>query len=112
MWIAPRSEGQPPGRFSCHLRNGSLVFAKDRAFHAAFCIDSRIYGLTQAGLIFGDSLLVMDMTGQILQRSDLGGRAGSDLVIDTDRGTVWTVGEDVKRCDLDLNVLTTVDVIG
>ena len=68
-----------------------------------------IYALTSTGTIYGDETVVINTNGQIKARAKIG---GFDLVLDEQRKVLWTVSSNIKKCDLDLNVLKEIKIIG
>jgi hypothetical protein len=53
--------------------------------------------------------VVINTNGQIKSRAKIG---GFDLVLDEQRHVLWTVSSNIKKCDLDLNVLRELNIIG
>jgi len=68
-----------------------------------------VYALTSTGTIYGDETVVINTNGEIKVRAKIG---GFDLVLDEQRNVLWTVSSNIKKCDLDLNVLREVNIIG
>ncbi len=63
--------------------------------------DGKVYAVVSAGTIYGQQTLIIDR-GHIVKGADT---AGFDMVLDPGQKALWLVGRDIKKCDLDLNVL-------
>jgi hypothetical protein len=61
-----------------------------------------VYALASKGTIYGATALAIDEKGRIIRQAPVG---GFDLVLDADRSVLWLVGDDVKKCDLELKLL-------
>ena len=91
-------------------QTGARRWRLDGGFQSATVSrDGLIYALTSAGTIYGDQALVINERGDIQRKAKVG---GFDLVVDDERKVLWTVGANVKKCDLALNVLWETNVIG
>jgi hypothetical protein len=90
--------------------NGNILLGISKQI-GAIDVDQNglIYTLTDpSGTIYGDSVLVMNDAGNILNGADYG---GFDIAVDSDHGSVWIVGADIKRLDLNLNHQFTIDPV-
>jgi hypothetical protein len=67
-----------------------------------------VYALTSDGTIYGKQTLVIDSAGRVTRQAALG---GFDLALDADGKGLWLVGKNIKKCDLELNVLWEIDAI-
>jgi len=67
-----------------------------------------IYALTSSGTIFGDSIIVLDEQGNFLIGEFYG---GIDIAVDNENSSVWIVGADIKRLNLDLQHQFTIDPV-
>lgn len=68
------------------------------------------YVLTSDKKIYGDGILAIDGEGNILKQSkDI---KGFDIVVDPNSNCIWLAGGDIKKCNMDLQVVHTVDPIG
>jgi hypothetical protein len=67
-----------------------------------------VYALTSAGTIYGEQTQVIDQAGRIVRQASVG---GFDLALDADRNVLWLVGNNVKKCDLELKVLLELNLI-
>ncbi len=77
---------------------------------AAVDLDTQgnLYALTRTYAIYGDSIVVLDANGNLTMGAHYG---GYDLVVDSDHSSVWIVGADIKKLDLNLQHQFTVDPI-
>jgi hypothetical protein len=87
---------------------GKQIWSLPGGFTTAVMSGPWTYALTSAGTIYGDSLLAIDGTGTVTNQAKVG---GFDIAIDPAHRVLWLVGADIKKCDLNLQVLTTVDPI-
>lgn len=69
---------------------------------------SLTYALTSPGTIYGGNIVLIDNEGKILKQEKFG---GFDLTVDHDRGTIWLVGNKIRKCDLNLNLLLELDYV-
>jgi len=61
-----------------------------------------VYAVISSGTIYGDRTITIDQ-GRITQSNSAA--AGFDLALDQKREVLWLVGKNIKKCDLQLNVL-------
>ena len=88
---------------------GERLWRLDGEFlSATVASNGMMFALTSAGTIYGDQVLRINDQGTIEKRTKVG---GFDLVVDADRKALWLVGANIKKCDLDLNVLLEVSPI-
>lgn len=71
--------------------------------------DGVVYALASDGTIYGSQTLAIDQTGRVIRQTPVG---GFDLALDAERRVLWLVGKNVKKCDLELNVLLEMNQIG
>ncbi len=82
---------------------GTLLWRIDGQFEAtSISQHGVIYALLSSGTIYGDKAMIIDGAGVIQKQSGIG---GFDLVIDDAHQALWVVGSNIKKCDLDLNIL-------
>jgi hypothetical protein len=81
---------------------------KDEFDAATMSSNGRVYALTSAGTIAGKETMVIDQEGHIVKRASVG---GFDLALDPDRNALWLAGKNIKKCDLELNVLLELDLV-
>jgi len=84
-------------------QTGEKLWRLDGNFQSAFV--SRlglVYALTSTGTIYGDKAVVINGLGAIERKAEV---SGFDLVVDDDRQVLWTVGANIKKSDLALNIL-------
>jgi len=91
-------------------QTGERLWHLDGYFQSAF-VSRRglVYALTSAGTIYGDKAVVINALGAIERKGEV---SGFDLVVDEDRQVLWTVGANIKKCDLALNILWEQKIIG
>jgi len=77
-------------------------------FRAAAISGGTVYALQSAGTIYGSGLVAINKSGKIVNRSKA---AGFDIAVDPDANCLWLVGGDIKKCDMNLNVLWSIDPI-
>lgn len=70
--------------------------------------NGNLYALGSNGTIHGDSIFVFDSSGNMLQSAPWG---GYDLVVDEKHNSIWIVGSDIKKINLDLVHEFTIDPI-
>ncbi len=98
------------GRLSAYqTRTGTQIWSIPGQFDAAVMADGSVYALANTPTpSSSNSLTMIDGTGAILRQAQVG---GFDIAVDPARKTLWIVGADIKKCTLDLQVLTTLDPI-
>lgn len=90
--------------------DGKVLWEKRGHYQsAAIAPSGKVYALTSTGKIYGAETVVFEPGGQI---SRTGSVSAFDLALDPRHQALWLAGKDVKRCDLDLNVLTNFTGIG
>ena len=62
------------------------------------------------GTIYGKGVVIIDRAGEIVKQK--GDVSGFEVALDNDSETLWLAGADIKRCNLELEVLMTCDPIG
>jgi len=92
----------------CEIATGNPVWSLEGEFTAAAISKGLTYALTGSGTIYGDSLMVIDPSGTILNKIKAG---GFDLVVDRNRDVIWLVGRDIRKYDIDLKPLLTLSPI-
>ena len=98
-----------PMSFSRYALTGEQMWSLERWIISSSFWDGSIYALTTTGLIYGDTILHIEPgEGSILRELAFGGR---DLVIDGDHQSVWIVGADIQKLNLDLELDFTIDPI-
>lgn len=98
--------------------SGRRVSRVDGKFGSARISGDRVYALTRSNLKLGSDLVVLDLSGNILRQKPIGGHdpaqkaiGSRDLAVDAQRETIWVVGADIKKCDMNLNIVKTLDII-
>lgn len=67
-----------------------------------------VYALESDGKIYGNGVVVIDSAGNIVRQAKV---AGFDIAVDPNAGCLWLVGGDIKKCDMDLQVIWTKEVV-
>ena len=62
-----------------------------------------VYATTSDDTIYGNGIHAIDRRGNIIRRSSE--ISGYDIAVDPNGNTLWVVGEDIKKCNLDLQVV-------
>jgi hypothetical protein len=92
------------------LKTGERLWSMQGEFNSATVApNNMVYALTSHGTIYGEQTLMIDQTGQVVRQAAV---RGFDLVMDADRNVLWLVGKNVKKCDLELNILMETNLIG
>jgi hypothetical protein len=87
-------------------RTGAQIWSLPGWFDAAALADGSIYALatkptfSSMSPLHSNSLVMIDSTGTIVKQAQI---SGFDLAVDPARKTLWLVGEDIKKCSLDLD---------
>jgi hypothetical protein len=81
---------------------GIKVWSLSGLFKSAVFANDIVYALNH------ESVFAIDNTGTIIKHSKIG---GFDIVFDASDDCLWIVGQDIKKCNLDLKIITTVDPI-
>ncbi len=69
--------------------------------------DGKVYAVVSAGTIYGQQTLIIDR-GRTVKGADT---AGFDMALDSKHKALWLVGKNIKKCDLNLNVLLELNPI-
>ena len=92
------------------LKTGDEIWSLPGRCNSAAAARDVTYVLTSDKKIYGDGILAIDSEGNILKQSkDI---KGFDIVVDPDANCIWLAGGDIKKCNMDLQVVQTVDAIG
>jgi hypothetical protein len=89
--------------------DGNILLAIGRKMSAVdIGRDGTVYGLLNWGNIYGTRLLVIDSAGNFLDSSNY---SGFDVVVDEAHSSIWIVGADIDRLDMNLQHQFTIDPI-
>jgi len=92
------------------LKTGDEMWSLTGGFTSAAAARDVTYVLTSDKTIYGDGILAIDSEGNIVKQSkDI---QGFDIVVDPNANCLWLVGRDIKKCNMDLQVIQTIDPIG
>jgi hypothetical protein len=67
-----------------------------------------VYAAISSGTIYGERTVAIDEGGRITKNGNAG---GFDIVLDERRAVLWLVGDKIRKCDLELNVLQELNPI-
>ena len=91
------------------LMTGNKMWSLPGRFRSADIAQDVIYVLTSDDKIYGDGILTIDSEGNIIKQSK--GIKSFDIVVDPDANSLWLVGRDIKKCNMDLQIVQTIDPI-
>lgn len=91
------------------LPTGIEVWSLAGSFRSAAIAQGVTYALTSGDTIYGSGITAIDSTGNIIKQSEEA--SGFDIVVDPNANCLWLVGGDIKKCDMNLNVVKTIDPI-
>src|SRR4051794_13819274 len=90
--------------------NGARLWEQREEFTAAtIAADGTVYGVVSAGTIYGKYTVAFSAGGELLRSNSV---SGFDVALDEARSAIWLVGNKIQKCDLSLNVVTQLNVIG
>ncbi len=91
--------------------DGNLAFCLDQYLVAVdISGNGDLYCLLSSGTIQGGSVLIIDpVSGDTRKKAEYG---GIDLVIDDKNDSLWIVGADIKRLNMKLEEVFTIDPVG
>jgi len=92
------------------LMTGDEIWSLPGRFTSAVTARDVTYVLTSDKTIYGNGILAIDSEGNIVKQSKE--VEGFDIVIDPDSNCLWLAGKDIKKCNMDLKVVQTIDPIG
>jgi len=91
------------------LPGGKRLWSIDGEFTAAtVASNGTVYAVISSGTIYGDQTVLIE-GGRISKSVS---KAGFDLALDAEHEALWLVGNNIKKCDLALNVLQEFNPIG
>ncbi len=85
------------------MSTGRKIWSLSGLFRSAVFAKGLVYALAR------DSIYAIDNTGTIVKHSRIG--SGIDIAFDSSRNCLWIVGTNVKKCNLDLEILMKADPI-
>lgn len=91
------------------LLTGDEIWSLPGKFHSAAIAQGITYALTSDDKIYGDGILTIDSKGNIIKQSKEA--EGFDIVVDPNANWLWLVGGDIKKCNMNLHVVQTIDPI-
>lgn len=78
-------------------------------FRSAAIAQGVTYVLTSDNKIYGDGIVAIDSEGNIIKQSKE--VQGFDIVVDPNANSLWLVGGDIKKCNMSLQIVQTIDPI-
>jgi len=91
------------------LLTGNEIWSLPGEFICAAIDQGVTYALTSDGRIYGNGILAIDSRGNITKQSAV--ITGYDIVVDPNAKVLWSVGGDIKKCDMNLQAVRTIDCI-
>lgn len=92
------------------LKTGDEVWSLPGRFTSAVIAQNVTYVLASDYKTYGDVIMTIDVEGNIIKHSKE--IEGFDVVVDPNANCLWLAGSDIKKCNMDLQVVHTVDPIG
>ena len=91
------------------LSTGNEIWSLPVNCTSAVIAQNVTYVLTSDYKTYGDVVLAIDVEGNIVMQSKEA--EGFDIVVDPDANCLWVVGGDIKKCDMELEIVKTIDPI-
>jgi hypothetical protein len=91
------------------LKTGDELWSLSGKFTSAAIAQNVTYVLASDYKTYGDVILTIDVDGNIIKHSKEA--EGFDIVVDADANCLWVVGGDIKKCDMELEILKTIDPV-
>ena len=91
------------------LMTGNKMWSLPGRFRSAAIAQDVIYVLTSDDKIYGDGILTIDSKGNIIKQSK--GVQAFDIIVDPNANSLWLVGRDIKKCNMDLQIVQTIHPI-
>jgi DNA-binding beta-propeller fold protein YncE len=91
------------------ISTGSQLWSVQGKYTSAVVAKDIVYALTSDGTIYGNGIQAFDRRGGIIKQSTE--INGYDIVVDPNGSFLWVVGDDIKKCDMNLKVVKTLKPI-
>lgn len=91
------------------LSTGDELWSLPGKFGSAAIAQGVTYALTSDVTIYGNGITAIDSGGNIINQSEE--INGFDIVVDPNVNCLWLVGGDIKKCNMNLQVVKTIDPI-
>lgn len=88
---------------------GNLLWSIQGKYTSAVVAQGIVYALTSDDTIYGNGIQAVDRGGKIIKQSTE--INGYDIVIDPNGSFLWVVGDDIKKCDMNLRVVKVIKPI-
>lgn len=95
-------------RLNVYSNEGKLKFSINNINAVDISSDNQFYSLTSSGTIYGNSIVIIDQLGSIIQEAYYG---GFDIVVDENFNSIWIVGDKITKLDMNLNKIISLDPI-
>jgi hypothetical protein len=92
-----------------NISTGNLLWSLQGKYRAAVVSQGIVYALTSDDTIYGNGIQAIDRGGTIIKQSTE--INGFDMVIDPNGSFLWVVGDDIKKCDMNLRVVKVIKPI-
>jgi len=94
------------------LSTGDEMWSLPGKFRSADIAQNVTYVLSSSedDKMYRDEIITIDSEGNIIKHSKE--IKGFDIVVDPNANCLWLVGSDIKKCNMDLQVVKTIDPIG
>jgi len=92
------------------LKTGDEIWSLPGRFTSAVIAQNVTYVLISDYKTYGDVILTIDVEGSIIKHSKE--IEGFDIIVDPNANCLWVAGSDIKKCNMDLQVVQTIDPIG
>ena len=91
------------------LSTGEQMWSLPGNFTSAAIAQNVTYVLASDYKTYGDVILTIDVEGNIIKHSKE--IEGFDIIVDPNANCLWIASQDIKKCNMDLQVVQTVDPI-
>jgi hypothetical protein len=88
---------------------GNLLWSIQGKYTSAVVAQGIVYALTSDDTIYGNGIQAVDRGGEIIKQSTQ--INGYDIVIDPNGSFLWVVGDEIKKCDMNLRVVKVIKAI-
>ncbi|MCP4263357.1 MAG: hypothetical protein GY774_38505 [Planctomycetes bacterium] len=94
---------------SYNISTGNLLWSIQGKYTSAVIAQGIVYALTSDDTIYGNGILAIDRGGAIIKQST--GINGYDIAIDPNGTSLWVVGGDIKKCDMNFRIVKVIKPI-
>ena len=90
-----------------NLPAGNLLWSLQGKYSSAVIAQDIVYSICEDTTTQVRKIQAIDQVGNIIKQS--GEVKGFDIAIDPNGGFLWVVGSDIKRCDMNLQIVKVID---